>query len=145
MWKSSKKKDIYCNNCGEILENIKSKRERFIKQEGDKTKFKDIASSFNLSNGLKVSGLAIAILFVLSLMIKFILVGSHNQISELINPLHIILFSNLASVNIFMSLFMNSAQSSINFGFLILLILPIISFILPYIIFMKKYIFNNSY
>ena len=133
-----RKKDIYCNNCGEILENIKSKRERFIKQEGDKTKFKDIASSFNLSNGLKVSGLAIAILFALSLIIKFILVGSHNQISELINPLHIILFSNLSSINIFMSLFMNSAQSSINFGFLILLILPIISFILPYIIFMKK-------
>ena len=59
-------------------------------------------------------------------------------ISELINPLHIMLFSNLANVNIFMSLFMNSAQSSVNFGFLILLILPVVSFILPYSIFMKK-------
>lgn len=132
------REDIYCNNCGEILENIKSKREKFINQQGEKTKFKDIASSFDLINGLKASGLAIVILFVLSLIIKFILVGNNNQISELINPLHIMLFSNLTNVNIFMSLFMNSAQSSINFGFLVLLILPIVSFILPYRIFMKK-------
>ncbi len=132
------RKDIYCNNCGEILENIKSKREKFINQEGERTKFKDIASSFNLINGFKTSALAVVILFVLSLLIKFILVGSNNQISQLINPLHIMLFSNLASVNIFMSLFMNSAQSSVNFGFLILLILPIISFILPYRLFIKK-------
>lgn len=133
-----RREDIYCNNCGEILENIKSKREKFINQQGEKAKFKDIASSFDLINGLKASGLAIVILFVLSLIIKFMLVGNNNQISELINPLHIMLFSNLANVNIFMSLFMNSAQSSINFGFLILLILPIVSFILPYRVFMKK-------
>ncbi len=132
------REDIYCNNCGEILENIKSKREKFINQQGEKAKFKDIASSFDLINGLKASGLAIVILFVLSLIIKFMLVGNNNQISELINPLHIMLFSNLANVNIFMSLFMNSAQSSVNFGFLILLILPVVSFILPYSIFMKK-------
>ena len=132
------KKDIYCKNCGRILENIKSKREKFINQEGEKTRFKDIASSFDLINGLKASGLAIAILFVFSLIIKFILAGSNNQINELINPLHIMLFSNLASVNIFMSLFMNSAQSSVNFGFLILLILPIVSLILPYRMFIKK-------
>ena len=132
------RKDIYCNNCGEILENAKSKREKFIKQEGEKAKFRDIVYSFNLINGLKVSSLAIVILFVLSLITKFVLVGSDNQISELINPLHIMLFSNLTSINVFMSLFMNSAQSSLNFGFLILLILPIISLILPYRIFMKK-------
>ena len=132
------REDIYCSNCGEILENIKSKREKFINQQGEKTKFKDIASSFDLVNGLKASGLAIVILFVLSLIIKFMLVGNNNQISELINPLHIMLFSNLANVNIFMSLFMNSANSSVNFGFLILLILPIVSFILPYRMFMKK-------
>lgn len=132
------REDIYCNNCGEILENIKSKREKFINQQGEETKFKDIASSFDLINGLKASGLAIVILFVLSLIIKVILVGNNNQISELINPLHIMLFSNLANVNIFMSLFMNSAHSSVNFGFLILLILPIVSFMLPYRMFMKK-------
>ena len=132
------REDIYCSNCGEILENIKSKREKFINQQGEKTKFKDIASSFDLINGLKASGLAIVILFVLSLIIKFMLVGNNNQISELINPLHIMLFSNLANVNIFMSLFMNSAHSSVNFGFLILLILPIVSFMLPYRMFMKK-------
>lgn len=132
------REDIYCNNCGEILENIKSKREKFINQQGEKTKFKDIASSFDLINGLKASGLAIVILFVLSLIIKFMLVGNNNQISELINPLHIMLFSNLSNVSIFMSLFMNSTQSSVNFGFLVLLILPIVSFILPYRIFMKK-------
>ncbi|MCC3867801.1 hypothetical protein [Terrisporobacter mayombei] len=135
---SVSKKDIYCRNCGEILENIKSKREKFINQEGEKTRFKDIASSFDLINGLKASGLAIAILFAFSLIIKFILFGSNNQINELINPLHIMLFSNLASVNIFMSLFVNSAQSSVNFGFLILLILPIVSIILPYRMFIKK-------
>lgn len=132
------REDIYCSNCGEILENIKSKREKFINQQGEKTKFKDIVSSFDLVNGLKASGLAIVILFVLSLIIKFMLVGNNNQISELINPLHIMLFSNLANVNISMSLFMNSANSSVNFGFLILLILPIVSFILPYRMFMKK-------
>lgn len=135
---SVSRKDIYCNSCGEILENIKSKREKFINQEGQKTKFEDIASNFNLINGLKASGLGIFILFVLSLLIKFILTGNNNQISELVNPLHIMLFSNLASINVFMSLFMNSSQSSLNFGFLVLLILPIISLILPYRIFMKK-------
>lgn len=131
-------RDIYCNNCGEILQHIKSKREKFIKQEGEKAKFKDIAYSFNLIDGLKAGVLAIVILFTLSLIAKFLLVGNSNQFSQLVNPLHIMLFSNLASVNIFMSLFMNSTQSSINFGFLILLILPVISLILPYIIFMKK-------
>ena len=130
--------DVYCKNCGEILENIKSKREKFINHHDEKTKFKHIASSFDLINALKASGLAIAVLFVLSSIIKFILVGNNNQISELIKPQHIMLFSNLANVNIFMSLFMNSAQSSVNFGFLILLILPIVSFILPYRIFVKK-------
>lgn len=135
---SVSKKDIYCKNCGEILANIKSKREKFINQEGEKTRFKDIASNFDLINGLKASGLAIAILFAFSLIIKFILFGSNNQINELINPLHIMLLSNLASVNVFMSLFMNSTQSSVNFGFLILLILPIVSLILPYKIFIKK-------
>lgn len=131
-------KDIYCTNCGEILENVKSKREKFINQEGEKGKFRDIISNFDLINSLKASGLAVVILFALSLMIKFVLVGSNNQISQLVNPLHIMMFSNLASIEIFMSLFMNSAQSSINFGFLILLILPILSFILPYRIFIKK-------
>ncbi len=132
------KKDIYCKNCGEILENVKSKREKFINQEGEKANFKNIASSFNLINGFKTSISALGILFIFSLIIKVLLVGEGNQISELINPVHIMLFSNLASMDIYMSLFMNSAQSSVNFGFLILLILPIISFILPYRIFMKK-------
>ncbi|HBI92317.1 MAG TPA: hypothetical protein DDY58_07700, partial [Terrisporobacter glycolicus] len=134
---SVSKDHIYCSNCGEILENIKSKREKFINQEGEKTKFKDIASNFDLKNGLKAAVLGISILFTLSLIIKFILFGSNNQINELINPLHIMLFRFLASVNIFMSLFMNSAQSSVNFGFLILLILPIVSLILPYRMFVK--------
>ena len=131
-------KDIYCKNCGEILENVKSKREKFINQEGEKANFKNIASSFNLVSGFKTSISALGILFVFSLIIKVLLIGENNQISELINPIHIMLFSNLASMDIYMSLFMNSAQSSVNFGFLILLILPIISFILPYRIFMKK-------
>lgn len=134
-------KDIYCNNCGEILENIKSKREKFINQEGERNKFKSIVTSFNLINGLKTSVLAIGILFIFSLVIKYMLFGGNSEISQLINPIHIMLFSNLASVDIFMSLFMNSSQSSINFGFLILLILPIISFILPYRLFMKR---NNT-
>lgn len=130
--------DIYCNNCGEILENIKSKREKFINQEGEKNKFKDIIFNFNLINGLKASGLAILTLFIFSLIIKFMLISSNNQISSLINPLHIILFSNLASVDIIMSLFMNSSQSSVNFGFLILLIIPVVSLIMPYKMFIKN-------
>ena len=138
-----RKKDIYCNNCGEILESIKSKREKFISLEGEKTKFKDIAFSFNLINALKTAGLSIGILFVFSLIIKFIIVGNNNQISQLINPLHIMLFSNLANINIFMSLFMNSTHSSINFGIVILLMLPIISLYLSYKVFMKKR--NNSF
>ena len=72
------REDIYCKNCGEILENIKSKREKFINQQGEKTKFKDIASSFDLINGLKASGLAIVILFALSLIIKVMLVGNNS-------------------------------------------------------------------
>lgn len=138
-----RKKDIYCNNCGQILESIRSKREKFINLEGEKNKFKDIAFNFNLINCLKTVGLSIGILFVFSLIIKFIIVGDNNQISQLINPLHIMLFSNLANINIFMSLFMNSTQSSINFGLLILLILPIISLFFSYEIFMKKR--NNSF
>lgn len=132
------KMDIYCNNCGEILQNIRSKREKFIAKDNEKMKLNNIILNFNLINGLKTAGLAIIILFALSLIIKFILVGDNNQVSKLINPLHIMLLSNLSNIDIFMSLFMNSAQSSINLGFLILLVLPIISFILPYRIFMKK-------
>lgn len=136
-------KDIYCKNCGEILENVKSKREKFINQEGEKANFKDIVKNFDLVNGIKTSALSLGILFILSLIIKIILVGTNNEISEIINPIHIMLFSNLASVNIFLSLFMNSAQSSINFGLLILLLLPIVSFILPYRLFMKN--INTSF
>ena len=119
-------KDIYCKNCGEILENVKSKREKFINQEGEKANFKDIVKNFDLVNGIKTSALSLGILFILSLIIKIILVGTNNEISEIINPIHIMLFSNLASVNIFLSLFMNSAQSSIDFGLLILLLLPVV-------------------
>ena len=129
------KKDIYCKNCGQILQSIKIK--------GEKVKSKDIAHNFNLINNLKTAGLSIGILFVLSLVIKFVIIGNNNQISQLINPLHIMLLTNLANINIFMSLFMNSTQSSINFGLLILLILPIISLLLSYEIFMKKE--NNSF
>ncbi|WP_455540151.1 zinc ribbon domain-containing protein [Terrisporobacter sp.] len=130
--------DIYCKNCGEILENIRSKRERFINQEGEKTKFKDIIRSFDLSNCLKVSISSLGILFALSLIMKILFIGIDNQISQILNPLYIMLFSNFASLNIFMSLFMNSAQSSVNFGFLIIMLLPIASFIIPYKLFMKK-------
>ncbi len=72
---------------------------------------------------------------------KYTLIGGSNQISSLINPIHLMLFSNLSSVDIYMSLFMNSSQSSINIGLLILMVLPIISFILPYRIFIKN---NNT-
>ena len=123
-------KDIYCKNCGEILENVKSKREKFINQEGEKANFKDIVKNFDLVNGIKTSALSLGILFILSLIIKIILVGTNNEISEIINPIHIMLFSNLASVNIFLSLFMNSAQSSINLGLLILLLFLINSQVL---------------
>lgn len=136
------KNDIYCKNCGEILESIKSKREKFISLQGEKFKFKDIADNFNLVNNIKTASLSIGILFVLSLVIKFIIIGNDNQVSQIINPLHIMLLTNLANINIFMSLFMNSTQSSINFGLLILLIVPIISLFLSYNIFMKKE--NNS-
>ena len=46
-------KDIYCKNCGEILENVKSKREKFINQEGEKANFKDIVKNFDLSKWYK--------------------------------------------------------------------------------------------
>lgn len=134
--------DIYCKNCGQILQNIKTKREKFINLQGDKVKFKDITHDFNLINNLKIAGLSIVILFLLSLVIKFAIIDNKNQISQLINPLHIMLLTNLANINIFMSLFMNSTHSSINFGLLILLIVPIISLFVSYEIFMKKE--NNS-
>ena len=133
------KSDIYCKNCGESLEVVKSKRERFINHE--ERSFKNIASSFDLYTGLKTSIGAFCILLIFSLIIKIMLVDGNNQISRLINPIHIMLFSNLASIDISMNLFMNSSQSSINVGILGLLILPIISFILPYRLFMEK---NNT-
>ena len=130
-------KDIYCKNCGEILTNVKSKREKFINQE-ETNDFKSIVENFDLIRGLKTSLLAFLLLFIFSLSIKLFVVGGNNQISQLINPIHLMLFSNLASMDIMMSLFMNSTQSSINLGFIIFLILPIVSLIISYNVFMRK-------
>ena len=132
------KKDIYCKNCGQILENVKSKREKFINQQEERSNLNNIISSFDLITGLKTSVVALVILYIFSVIIKLLIVGGNDQISQLINPVHIMLFGNMATVDIIMSLFMNSSQSSVNFGFLLLLILPVVSFILSYRLFMKK-------
>lgn len=86
-------KDIYCKNCGEILTNVKSKREKFINQE-ETNDFKSIVENFDLIRGLKTSLLAFLLLFIFSLSIKLFVVGGNNQISQLINPIHLMLFSN---------------------------------------------------
>ena len=116
------KKDIYCKNCGQILENVKSKREKFINQQEERSNLNNIISSFDLITGLKTSVVALVILYIFSVIIKLLIVGGNDQISQLINPVHIMLFGNMATVDIIMSL----------------LILPVVSFILSYRLFMKK-------
>lgn len=133
-----KKYNIYCNNCGTSLEMIKNKNTRFIESYREETKFEDLLHSFNIKKSFMTSLLSVIILLVISSILKFTLIGDNNQISQLINPIHLLLFSNLGRIDIYMSLFMNSSQSSINLGFLLLLALPILSLAISYMIFMKN-------
>ena len=96
------KKDIYCKNCGQILENVKSKREKFINQQEERSNLNNIISSFDLITGLKTSVVALVILYIFSVIIKLLIVGGNDQISQLINPVHIMLFGNMATVDIIM-------------------------------------------
>ena len=130
--------NMYCNNCGTSLEVIKNKNTRFIESEEEKTKFEDLLHSFNIKKSFMTSLLSVVVLLIISSILKFTLIGGNNQLSQLINPIHILLFSNLGRVDIYMSLFMNSSQSSINLGFLSILALPILSLAISYKIFMKN-------
>lgn len=129
---------LYCEKCGHSLEDITKNNLNFIDSEGEKTKFKDILTTFNIKKAFMTSFIAILILFVISTILKITLIGSNNQISQLINPIHILLLSNLGNIDIYISSFMNSSSSNLSLGFLILLILPVISLVISYRFFMKN-------
>lgn len=129
---------VYCENCGQSLEDITNNNLSFIESKGEKTKIKDILTTFNIKKAFMTSFIAILILLSISSILKIGLIASNNQISQFVNPIHLLLLSNLGSIDIYLSLFMNSRSSSINLGFLILLILPVMSFVISYRFLMKN-------
>ena len=105
---------IYCENCGQSLEDITNNNLSFIESKGEKTKFKDILTTFNIKKAFMTSLIAILILLSISSILKIGLIVSNNQISQFVNPIHLLLLSNLGTIDIYLSLFMNSSSSSIN-------------------------------
>ena len=61
---------LYCEKCGHSLEGITKNNLNFIDSEGEKTKFKDILTTFNIKKAFMTSFIAILILFVISTYIK---------------------------------------------------------------------------
>ncbi|MEG0855480.1 MAG: hypothetical protein RSG52_03270 [Terrisporobacter sp.] len=132
-------KNIYCNYCGENLEKVKHKKISIKSNNVKDFNYKDILSSFNLRKCFMTSLLSLVVLLIFSFIIKITLIGSSGQVGELINPLHILLFSNLGTLDVFVSSMMNSSSvSNINLGLFILLILPVISLIIGYKVCLKN-------
>ncbi|MEG1410239.1 MAG: hypothetical protein RSD36_10410 [Terrisporobacter sp.] len=132
-------KNIYCNYCGENLEKVKHKKISIKSNNVKDFNYKDILSSFNLRKCFMTSLLSLVVLLIFSFIIKITLIGSSGQVGEFINPLHILMFSNLGTLDVFVSSMMNSSSvSNINLGLFILLILPVISLIIGYKVCLKN-------
>lgn len=131
--------NIYCNHCGSDLEKAKSKKMNMKNRDITDINYKDIISNFSLRKSFMTSISALSILLIISYVIKLTLIGSNGQISELINPLHILLFSNNGTMEMYMSSMVESGSiANVSLGLLLLLILPIFSLGISYNLCLKK-------
>lgn len=123
----------YCNYCGSDLEKVKSKKINIKDNDISNINYKDIISNFSIRKCFMTSILAVSILLIISYILKLTIIGSQGQISKLINPLNILLFSNNGTMEMYMSSMMeNSSVSNVSLGLILILILPIFSLGLAY-------------
>ncbi len=144
------KSDTYCSNCGQNLVEISIIKNIGVNQRVENTRYKDIISKFDMISCFKTALLSIFILFGLSSIIKFLLLGNNNEILKAISPVHVMILSHMSNIKVMMSFFMNNISSTVSISLVTLLVLPVLSILVSYKIFMKKrntsltYHFRNS-
>ena len=62
---------------------------------------------------------------------------TNNKLSDLINPLHIMLLSNFGSIEVYRNTFMSINVASMNIGLIALILLPITSLVISYRVILK--------
>lgn len=133
---------LYCKNCGVNF------HEKYYEKNGvsslSKNKFDTIKEYLNFRESIKVSMIAIGLLLIISTICKFVLGFNNYEINELINPLHILLTMNLGSMKVYSSSMTKIGVGYMDFGLIILSILPVISIILANIIVYKNKIKSSE-
>ena len=133
----NKSKDNYCKSCGMNLWEISSSNqiENDLKNN---LKIKNLCKKFDIPKLLLTSVSAIFILLIISIVLKVLVLSELGNISEIVNPLHIILGMNLGSISIYSLTMMGSNYINANLGIIILLICPVLALTVSNLIFMRN-------
>ncbi|MEG2788476.1 MAG: hypothetical protein RR942_11740, partial [Romboutsia sp.] len=104
----------------------------------EKKDIRNILEKINISKVLLTSLLSVGILLAISLIIKIIIGIYFPEISNIVNPLHIIMVLNIGSLSGYSSTMLGAGSVNIDIGILVLLIAPIISITISNVIVMRK-------
>lgn len=119
---------IYCKSCG-----------RFLGEADHLHKAQNIKDfNINIKPILLTSVVSALILFLISLGLKLLMSFNLGVLINFINPLHIMLGINLATINLNTSTIMNSENISIHVGLLIIALIPLLVLLLCSTIFIKN-------
>lgn len=126
--KTENNKRTYCKQCGKSLYEV-----------GDLEKVQNIkAFNINTKPILLTSISSALVIFLISLGIKILMYFNFGELINIINPLHIMLGINLATINLNTSTIMNSGTLTIHLGIIIIALIPLIVLSLFNTIFIKN-------
>lgn len=119
---------IYCKSCGKLLYEI------------DKLHQKQNIKSFKIDIKpiLLTTITSIGILFLISLVLKFLISFNLKELTNFINPLHIMLGINLGTISLNISTMMSSGSVSMHLGLLAIALIPLFALSLSNLIFIKN-------
>nr|WP_294575178.1 hypothetical protein [uncultured Romboutsia sp.] len=126
--KAENNKKSYCKYCGKSLDEV----EHLEKVQNIK--------AFNVDTKpiILTSVTSALILFLISLGIKLLMNFNFGELINVVNPLHIMLGMNLATINLNTSTIMNSGSITIHLGIIIIALIPLFVLSLSNTIFIKN-------
>ena len=129
--------DSYCKLCGYNLQEVYVNNSSFSKVSN--WSFREVLTYLNMPKTFTTGLVSVLFLFLISLLLKVVVVNYIPDIADILNPIHIILGLNLGSLNIYSSTMMGWGGSEVKLGIIALYILPLAALTISNLIFIKKY------